>query len=153
MKISWIAIGAALLLFGSPAFAGDSNDSETTSKTETTTKNKVKRVRNNKTESNDVRTGADNTETNKRDRNDNEPTADQQKNNKSDLDLTAQIRRSIMKDKSLSSNAHNVKIIAQNGIVTLKGPVSSDGEKATVERKASEIAGQSNIKSEIEIKP
>ncbi len=96
---------------------------------------------------------ADNTSTNRRDRKDGEPTADQQKNNKTDVDLTAQIRRSIMKDKSLSVSAHNVKIIAQNGGVTLKGPVRTDAEKITVEKKASEIAGAANVKSEIEIKP
>jgi hyperosmotically inducible periplasmic protein len=55
---------------------------------------------------------ADNTKVNQRDRNANEPTADQQKENASDRQLTAQIRRSIVKDKSLSTSAHNVKIIA-----------------------------------------
>jgi hyperosmotically inducible protein len=72
----------------------------------------------------------DNTKTNKRDRNAGEATADQQKNDKTDLDLTAQIRRSITKDKALSTNAHNVKIIAQNGMVTLKGPVKSESSKS-----------------------
>ena len=100
-----------------------------------------------------ARPEADNTETNKRDRSSAEPTADQQKNNKSDLDLTAQIRRSIMADKSLSTSAHNVKIIAQNGIVTVKGPVKSSAEKAIVEQKAEEVAGKSNTKSEIEVAP
>src|SRR5881394_2455188 len=64
---------------------------------------------------------ADNTKVNQRDRNANEPTADQQKENTSDRQLTAQIRREIVKDKSLSTSAHNVKIITQNGAVTLKG--------------------------------
>ena len=41
-----------------------------------------------------------------------------------------------MADKSLSSYAHNVKIISQNGTVTLKGPVKSDGEKQSVIAKA-----------------
>src|ERR1700680_3042762 len=52
---------------------------------------------------------ADNTKVNKRDRAAGEPTADQQKNNRSDLDLTKDIRRSIMDDKALSTYAHNVK--------------------------------------------
>ena len=56
-----------------------------------------------------------NTKVNQRDRNPNEPTADQQKENTSDRQLTAQIPRAIVKDKSLSTSAHNVKIIAQSG--------------------------------------
>jgi osmotically-inducible protein OsmY len=95
---------------------------------------------------------ADNTGINKRDRKDSEPTADQQKNDKTDLDLTAQIRRSIMKDKDLSTDAHNVKIIAQDGKVTLKGPVASSSEKKVVEEKAAAVAGSGNVTSEIEIK-
>ncbi len=87
------------------------------------------------------------------DRKDAEPTADQQKNNHSDLDLTAKIRRSIMKDKGLSTSAHNVKIIAQGGIVTLKGPVRSEDEKVSVTQKAVEIAGEANVKCALEVKP
>ncbi len=57
-----------------------------------------------------------------------------------------------MKDKSLSTNAHNVKIIAQNGMVTLKGPVNSDSEKQTVEAKAAQIAGSDKVTSEIQVR-
>ena len=99
------------------------------------------------------REGADNSAMNKRDNGSTEPTADQQKNAHSDVDLTAKIRRSIVGDKSLSTNAHNVKIIAQNGLVTLKGPVQSEAEKSTIEQKASSIAGQSNVKNEIDVQP
>jgi hypothetical protein len=63
----------------------------------------------------------DNTTVNKRDRDPGQATADQQKENRSDRDLTKQIRQSIVADKSLSTFAHNVKIISQNGTVTLKG--------------------------------
>jgi len=96
---------------------------------------------------------ADNTTVNQRDRNPNEPTADLQKNNPSDRDITQQIRRAIMKDKSLSSYAHNVKIITQNGQVTLKGPVRSDEEKRALEAKATEIVGENKVTSELDIKP
>lgn len=71
----------------------------------------------------------------------NTPTADQQPANKSDTDITRDIRRSIVSDKSLSTYAHNVKIITQNGAVTLKGPVNSDQEKQTVASKAAEVVG------------
>jgi hyperosmotically inducible periplasmic protein len=96
---------------------------------------------------------ADNTKLNQQDQSANQPTADQQKENRSDRDLTQQIRRAIVKDKSLSTYAHNVKIIAQNGQVTLKGPVRSDEEKRAVEAKAAEIAGGSKVTSELEVKP
>ena len=96
---------------------------------------------------------ADNTTVNQRDRNPNEPTADQQKNTPSDRDITKQIREAIVKDKSLSTYAHNVKIITQNGQVTLKGPVRSDEEKRAIEAKATEIVGENKVTSELDIKP
>jgi hyperosmotically inducible periplasmic protein len=96
---------------------------------------------------------ADNTQVNQRDKNKAEPTADQQKENQPDRELARQIRRSIVQDKSLSSYAHNVKIIAQNGVVTLKGPVRSEEEKTAVEAKASEIAGADKVTSQLEVKP
>jgi hyperosmotically inducible protein len=95
---------------------------------------------------------ADNTKVNQRDQNANEPTADQQKDNRSDRDITQQIRQSIVKDKSLSTYAHNVKVITQNGQVTLKGPVRSDDEKQAVEAKAAEIAGQGKVTNRLDVK-
>jgi osmotically-inducible protein OsmY len=96
---------------------------------------------------------ADNTKVNQRDRNPNEPTADQQKENTSDRQLTAQIRRSIVKDKSLSTDAHNVKIIAQGGNVTLKGAVKSDAEKQAIESKATQIAGDGKVTNQLDVAP
>src|SRR6266849_4003837 len=90
-------------------------------------------------------TKEDNTRVNKRDRSKQELTADQQKMNGTDRELTRKIRRSIMNDKSLSTYAHNVKIIARNGTVTLKGPVRSEDEKKAVEAKAAEVAGAASI--------
>jgi len=97
-------------------------------------------------------TNVDNTKMNTQDRDKYSPTADQQKDNRSDLDITQQIRKSIMNDKSLSTYAHNVKVITQNGQVTLKGPVQSDEEKRTIEAKAAEVAGQNKVTSELNIK-
>jgi hyperosmotically inducible protein len=95
----------------------------------------------------------DNSKVNQRDRNKAEPTADQQMNNRSDLELTRQIRKALMNDKSLSSYAHNVKIIAQDGAVTLKGPVRSEEEKTAIEAKATEVAGNGKVTSQLEVKP
>ena len=86
----------------------------------------------------------DNTKVNKQDRDANQPTADQQKNNASDLDLTKNIRRSIVADKSLSTDAHNVKVISQDGTVTLKGPVKSEAEKNAIVSKAVSLAGSAD---------
>ncbi len=94
----------------------------------------------------------DNTKVNERDRSQNEPTADQQKNNRSDRDITQQIRQSIMNDKSLSTYAHNVKIVTQGGQVTLKGPVRSEDDKKAIEAKATEVAGDGKVTSELNIK-
>jgi hyperosmotically inducible periplasmic protein len=96
---------------------------------------------------------SDNTKMNQRDRNASEPTADQQQNNRSDRDITQQIRQAIAGDKTFSSYAHNIKVITQNGQVTLKGPVRSDDEKRAVEAKAAAIAGDTKVTSELTVKP
>src|SRR6202163_2901669 len=83
----------------------------------------------------------DNTRINQRDRNPGEATADQQKSNPADRNLTSKIRKAIVDDKTLSTYAHNVKVISQNGTVTLKGPVRSEDEKKTIESYASKVAG------------
>ena len=98
-------------------------------------------------------TKPDNTKVNTRDRNAGEATADQQKSNVTDRELTRKIRQSIMADKSLSSYAHNIKIISQNGSVTLKGPVKSDDEKRSVVAKAVEVAGgRDRVTDEVSVK-
>ncbi|MDB4982209.1 MAG: putative phosphoslipid binding protein [Myxococcales bacterium] len=94
---------------------------------------------------------ADDTGINKRDRDKSEPTADQQSNGSGDVALTTEIRRGLMDDKTLSTNAHNVKIIVQNGDVTLKGPVASAAEKEAVERVATRVAGKNKGKVNSEL--
>ena len=81
------------------------------------------------------------------------PTADQQKMNPADRATTQKIRKAIHEDKSLSTYAHNIKIISQDGKVTLRGPVRSDAEKANIEAKAVGVAGQGNVTNELEIAP
>jgi len=95
----------------------------------------------------------DNTKVNKRDRAAGAVTADQQKENRTDRDLAQQIRKAVMADKSLSTYAHNVKIVAQDGQVTLKGPVRTEDEKKTVEAKATEVAGAGRVTNQISIAP
>ena len=95
----------------------------------------------------------DNTKTNKRDRDKDAVTADSQKENRSDRELARKIRSAITADKGLSMYAHNIKVVVQNGAVTLKGPVRTDDEKKALESKAAGIAGDSKVTSEIEVKP
>ena len=97
-------------------------------------------------------TQPDNTKVNKRDRARSAVTADQQKENTSDRDVTRKIRRAIVQDKSLSTYAHNVKVITRDGTVTLKGPVHSEEEKTAIAAKAAEIVGAQNVKNEISVK-
>ena len=100
-----------------------------------------------------AQTPPDNTKINKRDRAKGAATADQQKENDGDRDLAQKIRQSIVKDKSLSTYAHNVKVIAQGGNVTLKGPVRSDEEKRTIEMMANEIAGSGHVTNQLTVAP
>jgi hyperosmotically inducible protein len=99
----------------------------------------------------DSATKPDNTKNNKEQRSAANPTADQQKNNPTDRELTRDIRKAITSDKSLSTYARNVKVVAQNGSVTLRGPVRSEEEKQSIEQKAAGVAGAANVKNEITV--
>ena len=100
-----------------------------------------------------AQTPADNTKVNQRDRAKGAVTADQQKDNESDRTITQNIRKSLMKDKSLSTYAHNVKIVSIDGEVTLKGPVRSEDEKRIVAAKAVAVAGEGRVVDQITIAP
>ena len=93
---------------------------------------------------------ADNTKKNK---DQTPPTADQQKMNSSDRAITQKIRKSIHEDTSLSTYAHNIKVITQDGKVTLRGPVRSEDEKSNVQAKAVAVVGEENVTNQLEIAP
>jgi len=92
----------------------------------------------------------DNTKMNK---NQNPPTADQQKMNPADRAITQKIRKSIHDDANLSTYAHNIKIITQDGKVTLRGPVRSEDEKSALQAKAEAVARAENVTNELKIVP
>ena len=71
--------------------------------------------------------------------------------NPSDLDLTQKIRKAVVADDSLSTNAHNAKIIVKDGTVTLKGPVATSDERVKVEQLALGVAGAGNVVNELEV--
>ena len=91
----------------------------------------------------------DNTKVNKA----GEITAASQKNGKHDLAITRDIRKAIVADKSLSTYAHNVKVVTENGFVTLKGPVRSEDERKAVEAKAIDVAGRERVANELTVAP
>ena len=96
---------------------------------------------------------ADNTKNNKGDQSRARRRPIKQKMNPADRDLTKKIRAALHDDTSLSTYAHNIKIISQDGKVTLKGPVRSDDEKSAVEAKATEVAGQGNVTNQLTVAP
>ena len=79
-------------------------------------------------------------------------TADSQSNAKTDRMTAAKIRRAIIADKSLSTYAHNVKIVAADGAVTLKGPVKSADEKDKVAADAASVVSADKVKNELTVK-
>ena len=95
-----------------------------------------------------AQTAPDNTNQNKN----HAETADNQVNSKSDRTTTAKIRKAIIADKSLSTYAHNVKIITVDGAVTLKGPVQSDDEKQKIASEAAGVVSADKITNELTVK-
>lgn len=92
-----------------------------------------------------------NTGVNVRDRAPSAKTPIDQNENQTDVRITADIRKQIV-DTKMSVDAQNVKIITQDGKVTLRGPVKSDEEKRTIEKVAADVAGAGNVDSQLEIK-
>lgn len=96
-------------------------------------------------------TQPDNTARNKVDRDSATKTPMDQSNSQSDIDITANIRRALMDDKALSTNAKNCKIITDKGLVTLRGPVATQAEKDSIAAKAKAVAGVVSVDNQLEI--
>lgn len=92
----------------------------------------------------------DNTGVNTRDRSSAAKTPLDQNESKADVGITADIRKQIVATK-MSVNAQNVKVITQDGKVTLRGPVKTDDEKQQIEDIAMKVAGAGNVSSELEV--
>ena len=93
---------------------------------------------------------SDNSGVNKRDRDTNAKTPFDQNENKVDIGITASIRKSVV-DTKMSTNAQNVKIITQDGVVTLRGPVKTEDEKSRIEEIARNVAGVKAVNSQLEV--
>ena len=95
---------------------------------------------------------ADNTEKNVRDKdNANLTPLDQSKGSRHDVDLTRRIRKALMADKTLSTNAQNIKIVTLNGRTTLRGPVKDAEEQTRIVKKASKVVGRTNVENQLEV--
>jgi hyperosmotically inducible periplasmic protein len=98
-------------------------------------------------------TKPDNTAINDRDRDMNTPTPLDQSNEARDIEITANIRKAVVDDSAMSTNAKNIKIItAKGGIVTLRGVVDSQAEKDAIEAKAKAVAGVQSVSNQLEVK-
>jgi hyperosmotically inducible protein len=100
-----------------------------------------------------VGAAADNTSVNKRDQGHDTAMPTDQPNNKADIAFAANVRSAIVKDKSLSTKAHNVKLVASAGTVVLRGPVTSADEKTKVEAIVSAVAGVKRVDNQLDIAP
>ena len=94
----------------------------------------------------------DNTATNERDRSGETQTSGDQSNSSADLKITQDIRQALMKDSELSTTAKNIKIITDNGQVTLRGPVKNAQEKAKIDQLARSAAGGAKIDDQLDVK-
>jgi len=93
----------------------------------------------------------DNSGRNVRDRDNQNLTPGDQSESEADRTISQNIRQAISADDSFSTNAKNVKIITNEGAVTLRGPVKSEKEKVEIEAKAKQIAGVKKVDNQLEI--
>lgn len=100
----------------------------------------------------DDKTKPDNTAINERDRSPEKQTSGDQSNSSADLKITQAIRRALMNDSELSVTAKNIKIITNNGQVTLRGPVKNAQEKAKIDQLARSSAGGGKIDDQLDVK-
>ena len=100
----------------------------------------------------DDKTKPDNTAINERDRSRETQTSGDQSNSSADLKTTQAIRQALMKDSELSTTAKNIKIITNNGQVTLRGPVKNAQEKAKIDQLARSAAGGAKIDDQLDVK-
>jgi hypothetical protein len=100
----------------------------------------------------DEKANADNTALNQRDRSGETQTSGDQSNSQADLKITQAIRQALMKDSELSMTAKNIKVITNNGQVTLRGPVTTAQEKAKIDQLAKSAAGDAHIDDQLDVK-
>lgn len=101
--------------------------------------------------STDSTRNVDNTGQNVRDRDMQTLTPGNQSESEVDRTITQNIRKALMDDQTLSTNAKNIKIITVQRVVTLRGVVNSDSERATILKKAKQFADTTQINDQLEV--
>jgi hypothetical protein len=96
---------------------------------------------------------ADNTDRNERDRAGTTLTPGDQGGSEADRTVTQQIRQGVVDDDALSMTSKNVKIVTVDGVVTLRGPVKTAAEKATIASIAQKVAGVKRVDNQLETSP
>ena len=99
-----------------------------------------------------ARSALENTERNVRDKGNTTLTPEDQKETKKDIKITAHIRKTVVRDKSLSIDAQNAKIITRSGVVTLRGPVANKAESKKLQKIAKHTRGVVKVDNQLEIK-
>ena len=94
----------------------------------------------------------ENTARNVRDKDNATLTPEDQKETKKDIRITSHIRKTVVRDKSLSIDAQNAKIITRNGRVTLRGPVANEAESLKLQKIAKHTRGVKQVDNQLEIK-
>ncbi|MEO7072636.1 MAG: BON domain-containing protein [Rhodanobacter sp.] len=130
LSLFYPAAGALALAFCSGAFAQQSAPVSATS----------------------ANAAADNTVVNQRDRSTQALTPMDQPNTKVDIKLAADVRSAIVKDDALSVWAHNLKLVAADGVVTLRGPVANAQEKARVQSLVGAVPGVERVDNQLDVK-
>ena len=95
---------------------------------------------------------SDNTDMNERGKSAATKAAQKQTNRERDRKLMATVRRAVVDEKTRSTSAHNVKIVALNGAINLRGPVNNESEKKKVEELAKQVRGATSVANQLDIK-
>jgi len=102
--------------------------------------------------SGDEKHAADNTAQNARDKSGQTVTPTDQSESEADRAITQNVRKALVDDKALSVNAKNIKVVTQNGKVTLRGVVETAEEKKNIEAKVRAVTGVTNCDDQLEVK-
>lgn len=93
----------------------------------------------------------DNTKVNERDRDASTLTPMDQGESEADRTITQELRQAVVGSDALSMTAKNIKIITNGQVVTLRGPVKSEEEKAEIAAMARRIEGVKRVDNQLEI--
>ncbi len=74
-----------------------------------------------------------------------------QSNAEADVQLTRSIRKLLVDDEILGTNAQNVKVVTAGGMVTLRGAVPNADDQTRVEAIANSVAGTGRVVNQLKV--